>query len=62
MNLSVKALSELLKISDMFFLTNFQITLPWIENRLQDIRKLTNLKNWFYCFNKSNLADLLNKL
>ena len=45
MNLSVKALSELLKISDMFFLTNFQITLPWIENRLQDIRKLTNLKN-----------------
>lgn len=62
MNLSVKALSELLKISDMFFLTNFQITLPWIENRLQDIRKLTNLKNWFYFFNKSNLADLLSKL
>lgn len=62
MNLSVKALSELLKISDMFFLTNFQIILPWIENRLQDIRKLTNLKNWFYFFNKSNLADLLSKL
>ena len=73
MNSVEKALSKVLKISESYFWTDSQITLAWIgahekefqtfiENRVQEIRKLTNVKSWFYCNTKNNPADLLTRL
>ena len=71
---SVKnALSSVLKISKEYFWTDSQITLAWIssqkkefktfvENRVQEIRRNTDLNDWLYCETKQNPADLLTRL
>ena len=68
-----KSPSKVLSISEDFFWIESQITLAWIrtenkefstfvKNRVQDITKLTDSSKWYYCDNKSNPADLLNKI
>ena len=67
-----KSLSKVLSISEVFLWTDSQVTLAWIraenkefqtfiENRAQEIRKLTDSRGWYYYNTKSNLADLLTR-
>ena len=67
-----KSLSKVLSISEVFLWTDSQVTLAWIraenkefqtfiENRVQEIRKLTDCRGWYYCNTKSNSADLLTR-
>ena len=68
-----KTLSKVLSISEVFLWTDSQVTLTWIraenkefqtfvENRVQEIRKLTDSRGLYYCNTKSNPADLLNRI
>ena len=63
-----KSLSKVLSISEVFLSTDSQVTLAWIraenkefqtfvENQVQEIRKLTDSKGWYYCNTNSNPAD-----
>ena len=65
-------LGNILNVSKKFYWTDSQITLSWIsnknkefktfvENRVQEIRKNTNIKNWFYIDTKNNPADFLTR-
>ena len=67
-----KSLSKVLSISEVFLWTDSQVTLAWIraenkefltfiENRVQEIRKLTESRGWYYCNTKSNPVDLLTR-
>ena len=68
---SVKnALSKSICISDCYFWTDSQVPLFWItsldknyktfvENRVREIRKNTDVANWFYVDTKNNPPDLL---
>ena len=68
---SVKlALKEELKFDKSYYWTDSKITLSWIksvekehnvfvENRVQEIRKLTDLKEWFYVDTLNNPADMI---
>ena len=70
---SVKnALSKSICISNCYFWTDSQVTLPWItsldknhktfvENRVREIRKNADVANWFYVDTKNNPADLLTR-
>ena len=64
-----KPLSKVLSIPEVFLWTDSQVTLAWIraenkefqtflENRVKEIRKLTDSRGWYYCNPKSNPADL----
>ena len=68
-----KSLPKVLNISEVFLWTDSQITLEWIkaenkefqtfaENRVQEIRKLTDSRDWYYCNKKSNREDLLTRI
>ena len=68
-----KSLSKVLSISEVFLWTESQVTLAWmraenkefqtfVENRVQEIRKLTDSRGWYYCNIKSNPADLLTRV
>ena len=59
MDLVKKSLSKVLSISEVFLWTDFHITLAWIraenkefqtfvESRVQEIRKLTDSRGWYY--------------
>lgn len=73
MNSVENSLSKVVEISGKYFWTDSQITLAWItspnkeykvfvENRVQEIRKYTNIESWFYCETAKNPADLLTRL
>ena len=60
-------------ISEVFLWTDSQVTLTWIrveskefqtfvENRVQEIRKFTDSRGWYYCNTKGNPADLLTRI
>ena len=68
-----KSLSKVLSISKVFLWTDSHVTLAWIraenkefqtfvENRVHEIRKLTDFRGWYYCNAKSNPADLLTRI
>ena len=71
---SVKtSLSKALSVSEVFLWTDSQVTFAWIrvenkefqtfvENRVQEIRKLRDSRGWYYCNTKSNLKDLLTRI
>ena len=67
-----RSLSKVLSISEVFLWTDSQVTLAWIraenkefqtflENRVKEIRKLTDSRGWYYCNPESNPADLSTK-
>ena len=70
---SVKtALKNQLTISKTYLFTDSKICLAWIsatgkefntfvENRIQDIRNLSNINDWHYCPTSENTADLISK-
>ncbi|XP_035214425.1 uncharacterized protein LOC118188168 [Stegodyphus dumicola] len=58
--------------SNIFFWSDSKVTLYWIkgssrrwksfvQNRVDEIQKLTNPDSWFYCSTKDNPADLLTR-
>ena len=72
MNSVKNALSKTLSFDDFYFWTDSKVTLAWIsavqkeyktfvENRVQDIRKTTDVSKWFYCNTKENPANLLTR-
>ena len=67
------ALSKVLQISEKYLWTDFQVTITWIspqrkgfktfvENRVQEICKISNLNDWQYCKTEHNPADILTRL
>ena len=71
MNSVKNALSKCILISNCYFWTVSQVTLSWIkaegkmfkpfvENRVCEIRKNTDISKWFFCDTKSNPADIEN--
>ena len=68
---SVKlALKEELKFDKNYYWTDLKITLSWaksvekkfnvfVENRVQEKRKLTDIKEWFYVDTLNNPADMI---
>ena len=71
MNSVKNALSKTLSFDDFYFWTDSKVTLAWIsavqkeyktfvEKRVQEIRKATDVSKWFYCNTEENPADLLN--
>ena len=65
-------LNEFYKFERTLLWTDSQITLAWIrsvskeykvfvENRVQEIRKLTDIESWRYCDTNSNPADLITR-
>ena len=72
MNSVKSTLSKTLSFYDFYFWADSKVTLAWIsavqkeyktfvENRVQEIRKTTDLSKWFYCKTKENPADLLTR-
>lgn len=72
MNSVKKALEAQVTISDEIYYTDSTICLSWIkafdkeyktfvQNRLNEIRKLSNVEKWNYVQTKSNPADMLTK-
>ena len=69
---SVKnAISSVLKIAKEYFWTDSEITLAWIssqkkefktfvENRVQEIRRNTDLNDWLYCETKIKSCRFIN--
>jgi hypothetical protein len=64
-----KALQDFLKIHAIFFWSDSTVALNWIgsvckeykqfvENRVQEIRRLTDPNDWRYCPTKDNPADI----
>ena len=70
---SVKnALEKIFQFSNVLYWTDSKVSLSWIraqnkefktfvENRVQEIRNLTNYSNWFYCRSAENPADILTR-
>ena len=70
---SVKnALSKYILISNCYLWTESQVTFSWIkvdgkifkpfvENRVCEIQKNTDISKWFFCDTKSNPADILTR-
>ena len=70
---SVKlALKEELKFDKSYYWSDSKIRLSWIksaeekynifaENRVQEIRNLTDIKQWFYAGTLNNSADMITK-
>ena len=72
MNSVKNTLSKTLSFDDFHIWTDSKVTLAWIfavpkeyktfvENRVQEIRKTTDVCKWFYCNTKKNPADLLRR-
>ena len=68
-----EALEDEMEIKDYFCWTDSQVSLAWIvatnkelktfvQNRVEKIRKNTDIQKWSYCDTKSNPADLLTRL
>ena len=66
-----EALKSILRVKDTIFWSDSQITLHWIssnkklkpfnENRVREIRQLSNPAQWHYCPTHLNPADLLTR-
>ena len=61
------ALKDTIPISNIFYWSDSKVSLSWIkahdkefvtfvENRVQEIRTLTNYENWFHCITTENPA------
>ena len=67
------ALNKCVKFDQVYLWTDSKVTLAWIksptkeyktfvENRLKEIRKNTDMNNWFYCPTSENPADLMTRM
>ena len=71
MNSVKTAFENTIEISKVYFWTDSQICLSWIksnksfktfiQNRVAEIRKLSDLNNWYYCQSKLNPADVITR-
>ena len=72
MNSVKNALSKCTLISNCYFWTDSQVTLSWVkakrkmfkpfvDNRICEIRKNTDILEWFFCDTKSKPADILTR-
>ena len=72
MNTVYNALKSQIQISGRTYRSDSMVTISWIktykkefkifvENRVQEIRKNSNPKDWYYCESSNNPADLLTR-
>ena len=68
----MKGLKEELKFDKIYYWTDWKIIILWIklvekennvfvENRVQEIRKLVDIKEWFYVVTLNNPADMITR-
>ena len=68
----MKGLKEELKFDKIYYWTDWKIIILWIksvekennvfvENRVQEIRKLIDIKEWFYVVTLNNPADMITR-
>ena len=68
----MKGLKEELKFDKIYYWTDSKIIISWIksvekennafvENRVQEIQKLINIKEWFYVVTLNNPADMITR-
>ena len=68
----MKGLKEELKFDKIYYWTDWKIIILWIksvekennvfvENRVQEIRKLVDIKEWFYVVTLNNPADIITR-
>ena len=72
MNTVYNALKSQIQISGRTYRSDSMVTISWIktykkefkifvENQVQEIRKNSNPKDWYYCESSNNPADLLTR-
>ena len=72
MNTVYSALNNRIQMTSRIYWSDSMVTISWIkaykrefkvfvENRVHDIRKNSNPKDWYYCESSNNSADLLTR-